>query len=97
MRVLLAFALLLGLSLTSTASAASSDAAACSVVEAVYSDVAPLADADLALSTEISVTPVETATAEQAREPDCYLVIIDYYDGDGNYLGSEVGILCFGA
>lgn len=97
MRVLLAFALLLGLSLTATASAAETPSAPECVVAGASYDVGSLLDASEPAGAETAVFSVtEVPTAVQAREPECYLVIIDWYDGDGNYIGSEVGILCFG-
>lgn len=87
MRVLLAFALLLGFSLTATASAATLDAE-CAVVETVYADAATLMDADFTAAT------VELLPAEQARDLLCVAVIIDFYDEDGGYIGSAPGLLC---
>ena len=88
MRVLLAFALLLGFSLTTTASAADWNTEP-SDVECFVSpaaDVTPEgADAFIAVSS--------APTEEMAR--DCVLVlIIDYFDGDGNYLGSDYFFEC---
>ena len=88
MRVLLAFALLLGFSLTTTASAADWDATPEATVEVMTFDGA-MAAAD-ALGATVNV--YESAAAEEAAAP-CLVVITEYYV-NGELVLTTIDIYC---
>ena len=93
MRVLLAFALLLGFSLTTTASAADWSDAPAVCVELSAAD-AVTADALPGVEAGATVLTVEAGQTLEAVAPECVLVaIVDYYI-NGEYVGSDYYFIC---